>query len=222
MVQFAILRYSVYHTMTRYAHWNNIKPIFIGIAFVVMVLLCCFTTRTPKIGGWFYFSRHYAIGYGVPGTMFNGVFKILLFSSEFTFLVLSVFSCVNCAFLGFIKSLSTIPSHFLSLLGVEVFFASQFMRQFAFYSLRISFSVGVGAFFTIVVMPIFIKFVFIEFRKWFDLFATSALFCYDCFRHGFFLIKKLCLEPVVRHNLTVGSFHYTIEKRGVKCHLSQY
>ncbi len=49
-------------------------------------------------------------------------------------------------------------------------------------------------------------FIFAKISKKFSFFAFSASFCYSWFRHGFFLTKKLCLEPVAAHT-AVGSLY---------------
>ena len=52
-------------------------------------------------------------------------------------------------------------------------------------------------------------------RKWLNFFALRTSFCYDLLRHGFFLVKKLCLEPVAAHT-AVGSSYINILNTGVK------
>ena len=75
--------------------------------------------------------------------------------------------------------------------------------SFAFFCLVILFFTD----FAFIAMPIFSCVVIVKFRDCFGLLATSASFCYDWFRHGFFLIKKLCLEPLQTQYLC-GSFRY--------------
>ena len=48
-----------------------------------------------------------------------------------------------------------------------------------------------------------------------NFFALRAVFCYDCFRHGFFLFKKSRLEPVAAQT-AVGSLYCSILMGGVK------
>lgn len=44
--------------------------------------------------------------------------------------------------------------------------------------------------------------------KLFSFFACAAAFLYNCLRHDFLLIRKLCLEPSTRPILVGGSSHY--------------
>ncbi len=74
--------------------------------------------------------------------------------------------------------------------------------SFAFFCLVIIFFAD----FAFIAMSIFSCMVFVKFRDCFGLLATSASFRYDLFRHGFFLTKKLCLEPLQTHYLC-GSFY---------------
>ncbi len=81
---------------------------------------------------------------------------------------------------------------------------SRTASNFALFRLLIMFSVSFSliliraiiiTYFTITTFAGFFGAVFIKIRKRFNFFAFRTSLCYDWFRHGFFLYKKLCLEP---------------------------
>ena len=57
-----------------------------------------------------------------------------------------------------------------------------------------------------IMVTIFANFVAIKLRNRLEFLALRASFCYSWFRHDFFLIKKLCLEPLQTQYLC-GSLH---------------
>ena len=88
---------------------------------------------------------------------------------------------------------------------------------FTHFGLSINPLFAVTAYFTIVAKPIFSVLVFVEFRKWFELFARRTSFRYSCLRHGFSPIQKsLCLEPFALPIRVCGSFYYDQNMRIVK------
>ena len=97
------------------------------------------------------------------------------------------------------------------LLVLSACFAVLFLYCFRF----IRSLVGSSTQSTLIVMSIFFSGVFREFGYWLDFFARRALFCYNSLRHGFSLIKKLCLEPITAHTV-VGSLYYNVTCGGVK------
>ena len=65
------------------------------------------------------------------------------------------------------------------------------------------------------IQSIFFMLVFIKFRRLFCVLAFRTFLCYGWFRHGFFLIKKLCSEPF-RPQYLCGSSYYNDSVVGVK------
>ncbi len=87
---------------------------------------------------------------------------------------------------------------------------------FSFLPFKKRFSmINVLAFSARRIQSIFFVFVFVKFRKRLNLFAFRTLLCYDLLRHSFFLIKKLCLEPITAHTV-VGLSYCTVFNNGVK------
>ncbi len=64
-------------------------------------------------------------------------------------------------------------------------------------------------------LSVFTSFLIMKFGEFFNFLATSTSFCFNWFRHGFFLVKKLCLEPLQTQYLC-GSFYSTALPEGVK------
>ncbi len=62
-------------------------------------------------------------------------------------------------------------------------------------------------------VPIFSAAILIKFQQGFNLLALRALLRYDCLKHGFFLYKKLCFEPLQTRYLC-GFLYYTSALKG--------
>ncbi len=177
-------------SVTRNTDRNNIKPLLLGIAFVVMVLLCLFATRTQK-GIW--------SGYFIEAN--------------------SVTDSVSCLSFAFMQAPVSLSAH-LTFLCLVIAFTGSFTLLTAsvqfFGGLRVvALLVGFNASFTFTLVSILVARVIVKLRDWLKLFASVASFCYDWFRHGFFLIKKSCLEPSGSQP-PYGSCYYDILARGVK------
>ena len=84
------------------------------------------------------------------------------------------------------------------------------------WSARVRKIPAICAYFTIGVAAIFVSSVFMVIRQWFDFLAIRATSCYDCLRHDFLLIRKLCSEPVLGHVPGAGLLYYTPSLGGVK------
>jgi hypothetical protein len=89
------------------------------------------------------------------------------------------------------------------------------MYSFTFRALSIHFISLATTFTARGTKPIFFLFVLMELRNGLNFLALGTRFCYDLLRHGFFLIKRLCLEPLQTQYLC-GSFNYTTFLSGVK------
>ncbi len=105
--------------------------------------------------------------------------------------------------------------------GLQPFFASQIF--FCDFSTFVRFVI----FFHILPLVIFValftyglpamlsSFSPMKFKQSFNFFARRTFFCYGWFRHDFFLIKKLCFEPLEGQSLC-GSFYYALCGREIK------
>lgn len=204
--------------MARNTNRQNIKPVFWGIAPVVVLPCLCGAImalqgidlgQLANLDGFFYsFACFYSFGVA-------GVVTIYCFGmGGFTFGSFSVFSiCVANNFFT-VFSLSIL---FIILFLINfVFFAlpRMFLYCFAFGCFSIIHINSVFARFTAILKPIFTFASFVKFRKRLRILAFRTLFCYDLFRHGFSLTKKLCLESLRGQSLC-DSFYYN--ERGQAC-----
>lgn len=98
-------------------------------------------------------------------------------------------------------------SAFIFNLSTFCSFSSQSLFSFCFFAFWIN--KRLSAFLANAVMPVFHCSVFMKFRDFLNFLAMTALFCYDWFRHGFFLLKKLCLEPLQAQYLYGSSYYAT-------------
>ncbi len=71
-----------------------------------------------------------------------------------------------------------------------------FSGRFANFCLQVISIIFIMTCLTVIMMSIFPRFLFVKLRKGFNFFAFGALFCYDWFRHSFFLTKRLCFRTV--------------------------
>ena len=186
-------------TMTRATNRNYIEPMFWFIAFMVMIVLCLLTTRTHQRHRPWHSLGFYSIINNAFGLCLYLVFLSILFLGIF------IFICLAIPFCG--QTTSPFP-----LFCFIVFFA----RLLAFFSLVIFVLLDFSTQLTIRKKPAFRFFIPRKFQNRFSFFAFGTLFCYDLFRHNCFSNKQLCLEPVARHNLAVGSFYFSRKMRIVK------
>ena len=166
--------------MTKNTHGNYIKPMFSLIPLMVMILFCLFSTRTLKIINAKKFTCYDSIIYSI-------------FSFAFLWIVLAVFYRSQLF-------------DFFTFFGLTVLFLGTTAYYFARFGLLVSLHYNIGATFAMRPKTIFTSFLFVKFSQWFDFFASETLFCYSWFRHGFFLTKKLCFEPLESQSLC-GSFY---------------
>jgi len=89
-----------------------------------------------------------------------------------------------------------------------VFSAFFAISYFAFFGASVLSTAQPLALFTTPLKAIFSRFIFIKLAERLNVIALRALFCYNLLRHGFFLIKKLRLEPLQTQYLC-GLFYYT-------------
>ena len=182
--------------MTRNTNRNYIKPTLFGIAFVVMVMLCLRRTAMAfkSIGSW-QFTR--------INSVINGIYSFNSFR-------VSKFPAPISNFILFASIIAIRGS--LTFLCFAISFLSFALGLFCFISLRVS-PMADYAVTSISTWPAVVS---MKLRNGFNLFAFSTGLCYDLLRHRFFLIKKLCLEPVSGHNPASGLFYYSISQGGVK------
>ncbi len=170
--------------MTFNAHGNHIEPVFWLVAFIVMVFLCLLATLTKKAVR----ARHFATRNSVINT-----------TTCCKFLFISLVSCSLPLF-----AFGSAPAFMVAYtvcFGLPIGFC---IFPHIFFVVWPCFS----ARFTTVVKTVGITAIFVKLRNVFYFFAVAASFCYNWFRHGFFLFKKLCLRAVQTQYL-FGSLYIT-------------
>jgi len=204
--------------MTFNAHRNNLK----GLRIVwVVILTCLFIALALKGFCWGNFAR--------GNSMTNGITSFDFFRKTVTVSGIPVFPA-TFTFFGLVVSLSdnltffALQVSFISSLAFSALFVF-FLSYFALAALAES-STGCSAFFTLAIT--FCAIFTVAFKTTFPIksfkklrnglyfFAYRASFCYDRFRHGFFLVKKLRLEPITAQTV-VGSFYINIFRGDCKC-----
>ena len=78
---------------------------------------------------------------------------------------------------------------------------------FAFWGFTVSSSGNTLTNSAIILFTIFRCTILLKFRKCLNFLATRTSFCFNQFRHGFFLVKKLCLEPFTEPISVFGLFY---------------
>ena len=176
--------------MTRNTNSNNIKPMFLGIAFVMMVLLCLITTGAFENCDTWNFACFNSIVYGT--ICFHAFWITLILSKIFSLAFSFTLFALHIALASYFAFFSFV----ITLINGSVNF-------FAFFALLIAFH----AILAMITITIFLSAIFMKFRNWFDLFASRTSFCYDCVIHRLFLNKRLCLGHL-QANPVFGSFYY--------------
>ena len=187
--------------MAFYTDRDNAKPMLAGIALVVMVMFSQFTAETFLRGNSWHFACGYSILYGCLGFAIHGV--IVSVSSRcspprcFPDITLGVDSFSPLASLALLVVAQVQLAGFftfgprggsLALWGLSVFFHNSFRR--------IAFSANSYARFADIGVSASVPCAFAKLGKFFSLLARIASSRYNLLRHGFSLIKKLCLEPL--------------------------
>lgn len=186
--------------MTFCANRNNIKTMVTVVPVWMVILFCQSRTYSANksSGGWNSFGFD------------SGMYFVICFLS---FWMQESLSLCRVSLIGF--SRFCLPILFSVSLAFICFFilfeiSDSFCRVFA-----IPFSIF-SAFLCFFVQPLILVFArmasissFSKFGRGFNFFAFRALFCYGWIRHGFFLTKKLRLEPLWGHS-PHGLFYYMI------------
>ncbi len=178
--------------MTFNTQWDYIELVFFVITGYMVVMLCLHFTITAN-------QRTHLW----KPVCFNGIcdcIKSYCKSRMFSFYILYAFG--HAFFVTICLAILFMIRH--TFYRPVIFLRSFSSGKFSFLALGITYT----TYFTLASMSIFPIFIFRKFIKMSNLFAFRALFCYDWFRHGFFLTKKLCLEPLQTHYLC-GLFYYT-------------
>ena len=171
----------MFRVMTFFTYRNYIKPMFRGIAFVVMVLLSRFFAfaAQQKKSTW----KHSVTNCMVDSnTSLNSV-RIFFSDSHhhrFAFFAFYIF------FMALVQYFFAFFACFVAIFVLCALWASQpVSRMNSMTNL------------TITLMAAFVASFFVKITGWFDLIAFGTNKCYDCFRHFLFLSKRFCLGLVI-------------------------
>lgn len=186
----------------------------------MMVFLCLFATGAfEAIRAW-QSTGPYGSSNRIRGFSFFRVFSFAIKASAITCNFASI--ALEVGFAAFALSVNSQVSFLVSLtfFGLTVGFFSSLAFIALFVSLLASpaiFALLIGCLTTLALrmQPVFGRTVFAEFRDFFNFLAFRASFCFNYLRHGFFLIKKLCSEPLQTQYLC-GSLYYSSSFGGVK------
>lgn len=197
------------YLMTGTAKWDDIK----WLRIIWMMIISCVrsTIKAFELFSRFYSTCHNCISNHI--FRFNS-FRITFFidrtitpMGNFGLFALFVFYCSmftsNFTFFGFTISLLTFFVYVTLLILSMVFLE--------FFTLSIQGTTRL----TLILQSIILRFIFMEFCQWFNLFAVRTSFCYNLFRH-IRSFQRVCLEPFTRPILVCGSFYYTIQNNFVK------
>ena len=179
--------------MTFYTQWNNVKPLALLVTALVVILLCghFLALNTLETGCLREFSANNSI-----------IDSIFCFS--FCFIIVAVFSMTLFPDRTFCKFLIVSFTFFtVAKYGFPLSF--QVSVMFAIEMVFVIFLMALSAICLEAKGP---RRIFIKCREHFFGLALAASFRYSWFRHGFFLIKKLCLGPIAAQTV-VGSFYNT-------------
>ncbi len=201
-------------SMTNTADRDNVEPIHLRITFVMVVNTCLATTQTLVLFCWKYLTSS---DKGVDYTMgldsrfvFQSIPSLASSYGTGADVRFSIIFLNRPAMLALSVCLFKIISGFLAFFASFVFkICKQLFFFTSFGSLPLS-DKSTTAYFAGVAKAVFFSPIVIKFRNSFNLIATGASFCYDLLRHGFFLIKKSCLEPLQTQYLC-GSFYINTE-----------
>ena len=166
--------------MAHSTHSLNIQSVLWGVTFMMVIILGWFATSTQQTTNKGQFFAINCPPYSSPGIYFVCIIG---------FLVLWMFSppTFHCFCLSN-----------LSLFALMITFSN----RFAFRALAMK---GYARF-AIMMKSALVRFVSIKFGNRLNYLAFRTFFCYDLLRHGLFLSKRLCFEPLEGRSLC-GSFY---------------
>ena len=159
--------------------WNDIKAMFIRISVVVMIFCCHFPAFALQGRRGWHSSHPHFMMKSVSGDTLMWIDKVL-------------FNLCTSVDLPASSGVAISAFRESPMLRVPICFSMCFIACLA--------TVFVFAWRCVVCGKL---------RQWLDNLAFVASLCYDRFRHGFLLVRKLCLGPIKGHEPLVGSSHYS-------------
>ncbi len=185
--------------MTNTTDRNDIEPVLFCVAGMVVVM-CLFATGTVE-GIW----ARQAAKANCCGDNVSCLYLLCVLLS------VSVIISTGCCFPFF--SLAIAFDNCVH--GGPVLLVVPFFSLFTFFCASIFSRRCKGAQFALPLHSVFCGAVLVKFRSGFNFLASTALLWYDGFGHGFFFLKKLCLEPIAAQTV-VGSLYCSTLLGGVK------
>lgn len=193
--------------MTCNAFRNNVQPMFLGIALIVMVLLCLFSAVASQSCNMRQASVFYGMIDSFPCLISIWMFFLVSMDDYFEFVCFLVYPVLLYSMRHLAIAIAS-SSSFSTILITSV-------RHDSLLTLVVRSFIFAAAVFALSSITIFGRMSFVEIRKWLNCLALRALFCYGWFRHNQFLTNWLCFEPLESQPL-YGSFYYTTFPGGVK------
>ena len=146
----------------------------------------------------------------------NSVFYSMISSCTFGIAIVVILRCLSMVnFTAFALPITLLLGFYSLRMTKSITFYSQFHACFAFFGLLINFPKLFITQFANRLMAIFSFRGLMKINNRLNHLASPACFCYNWFRHDFFLIKKLCLEPLQGQSLC-GLFYNNEDERFVK------
>ncbi len=185
--------------MTRQANRNDIEPMFLGIAKVMMVLGSWFrAVNAPQSLGGGNSAFLNCTAHCTPGSYLVYVFPVKAFFASLAFLgtsktVNSISKCL--CFLVF----TTIGCDFIRMLSVVS--ANRFFARIGLLVFTLA-CLATGA------ISAFLCSIFVKLRNGLNFFAFATLFVYDGFKHDCLLLINSCVRAICGHDPAGGLFHY--------------
>ncbi len=187
--------------MAFFANRLNVKPVFFGITFVMMIFFCCgFAKSAFKSMDRRYFSRFNQWLNSIICSVSFNMRSVILPSSNTrtfpTFFSFFILFLVCCCFWS-----------------MPIFFGILF-ALFCYAKFSLIFSLVLSVTILARGLPTIKGFlVFKKFRQRLNFLASTTSFCFNTLRHGFSPLKS-CLEPNMRPILVSGSSYCSISLGG--------
>lgn len=195
--------------VAQFASRHDIHPMFFGITEMMMPILRLFIAIKALFSFCFrQISSCYCHCNSISGLYSFRMKQTVFFMSY----LLCEFSRITFSIQG--SNFSVLFSFFVCLLVLFEFIGRLIFNSpfFVLFSLSLTLLIYYCANLTFILFSQSRVFAIVKFSEGFNFFAFVTSSCFNWFRHGFFLTKKLCLEPITAHTV-VGSLYYTINGR---------
>ena len=181
--------------MTRVAQSDNIKPIFWGIAVVMVVLCLCATGAFESL------SRRNSTIPNLPAYGIFGLSLFAVFNAIISLGFLAFFGLVEFTRSLFATNKKRFCFHIATYCGFTFFACTIFSRTFtlaypALFACAVFSHRFTVAYLTVSRIPVFCAPVLVKFRQWLNFLAMTAGLCYDGLKHGRFSLNGCVFKPL--------------------------